>query len=224
MSPEPNSYYRQGTNLRYRDISHEQERELFTAARAGDESAKEFIIKNHLLYAATQGRKWAHGKLPEDEVISAANFALMKAYEGFDHTRGNRFNSYLRPFIRAQIAILFRSQNTMGEHRPEFPELPQGIDGACLDNIAGEEVEQHPVEQEDHAEYLLELLKGSKGTLSDIEEEVIRRYYSETPECLSEIAEDKGLTRARIHQIKDSALKKLRRVLRRKMKAGGIER
>jgi RNA polymerase sigma factor (sigma-70 family) len=228
-----NSYYKKGTNLRYENITHEEERRLFVAARAGDESAKEFLIKNHLLYATIQGRKWSHGKLPEDEVISAANYALMLAFEGFDHTRENRFSSYLRPFIRAQLALLFRSQNTMGEHRSEFPPNDPlfpirgkwtGVENSFLGDVAIDAIEQHPVEQEDHSEFLLSLLKDSKGILSDIEAEVIRRHYSEGAECLSKIGEEKGLTRARIHQVKDAALKKLRRVLKRKMAEKGIVR
>src|SRR6185503_14494852 len=95
-----NEYYKPAEDLNFVVLSVLAERALFDKARSGDESAKESIIRNHLLLAAKEGRRWARGLLPEDEVISAANFALMKAYEAFDHNRGNRFASFLRPFIR----------------------------------------------------------------------------------------------------------------------------
>src|SRR4029079_16809215 len=90
-----------------------QERDLFIKARAGDREASDFLITNHLLFAANEGRKWSRGKLPEDEVISAANEALMQAFGRFDHTRPNRFSSFLRPFIRGAIATLWRSKNAV---------------------------------------------------------------------------------------------------------------
>jgi len=225
----PGNYYPEGTDLRYKKISHEEERELFAAARAGDESAREFLIKNHLLFAAMQGRKWAYGKLSEDEVVSMANLALMKAIDKFDHTRPERFTSYLKPFIRGHIANLWRSKNTMGEHAPFFPnhELAVSLskdtslfrgDGSLLG------IEDHPVEEDDHQRFLLKLLAESKGILTDIEAEVLRRHFSEGAEFLSDIAKEHKLTRARIHQIKEAALKKLRRELARRMKAMGVEK
>ena len=113
-------YYKPTEDLKFERLTHEEEQALFDAARSGCEFAKESIIRSHLLLAAKEGRRWARGMLPEDEVISAANFALMKAYEAFDPTRGNRFASFLRPFIRGRIAELWRAQNTVGEHRRKF--------------------------------------------------------------------------------------------------------
>jgi RNA polymerase sigma factor (sigma-70 family) len=196
-----NAYYKPGTDLHYQDISHERERELFAAARAGDEAAKEFLIKNHLLYAAIQGRRWAHGKLPEDEVVSTANFALMKAFESFDHTRDSRFSSYLRPCIRGEIARLWTSKGNLTELPSNLPE--ESVD--C------------PVEADEHREFLLKVLADSKGVLTDAQAEVIRLMFAEDGLDGAEIAELKGVTRARVHQIKTEALAKLKREMGRRM-------
>ncbi len=51
------------------------------------------------------------------------------------------------------------------------------------------------------------------ATLSEREREVIRRFFGincEYNQSLEDIAEDLGLTRERVRQIKESALKKLR--------------
>jgi RNA polymerase primary sigma factor len=212
-------YYTAGEDIRYKKTTHEEERALFVLARAGNIAARELLIRNHLLYAAIQGRRWAKG-LPEDEVISAANYALMQAFERFDYTRENRFSSYLRPFIRAQIALLWRSRNTVGEHAQEFVEK-------TFDSVSKPfpvEVTQHTTEEDDHNGVLIGLLEKSKGILSELEAEIVRRHFGEENECLSKIAEDHDLTRERIRQIKETALGKLRRELGRQMRTKGIER
>lgn len=216
------NYYPENTDLRYTPTTHEEERALFAKARAGDAEAREFIIKNHLLFAAIQGRRWAYGKLSEDEVVSAANLAVMMAIDKFDHTRPQRFTAYLRPFIRGQIANLWRSKNAFGEHAPEFPE--KSLENARMQDVDEELSEDHPVEEDDHRRFILGLLEKSKGLLTDMEREVIRRYFNEDPEQLANIGDDHNLTRARIHQIKDSALKKLRREMARNLKKFGVER
>jgi RNA polymerase primary sigma factor len=222
MKNNETAYYPDGEDIRYQTLTHENERTLFAAARAGDEAAREFLIRNHLLYAAIQGRRWAKG-LPEDEVISAANYALMIAFEKFDYTRENRFSSYLRPFIRAQIALLWRSRNTVGEHQPVFLEEKIPTLRHIMGTELGEDLRTNP-EVDDHDKFLLGLLEKSKGILTDREAEIIRRHYGEDRECMSKIAEDFKMTRERIRQIKDDALAKLRRELGRQMKSKGIER
>lgn len=206
-------YYPPGADLRYVDISHERERELFAAARAGDADAKEFLIKNHLLFALNQGRSWSRGKLPEDEVASAANFALVTSFERFDFNRENRFAAFLRPAIRGAIARLWRTKNAVD--MPEFPEK----DGVAQ-SLAEESVD-HPVEGDDHAAYLRQTLDLAKGVLTEREAEIVGLLFQEGPLDMEEIGKLKKVTRERIRQIKEVALMKLRREMKRRMEAAG---
>lgn len=233
-----NKYYPEKTDLHYVDISHDKERQLFAAARAGDTDAREFLIKNHLLYAAIQGQKWSGGKLPEDDVISAANFALMQAIDKFDYTRENRFTSYLRKFIRGEIAALWRSKNIVDapEH-PESGSWSRSID----DNVEGRPgyetsegypgisnpampTEDHPTEEDDHSQFLLRALEKCKGVLPASEAEVVNLHFGEHRLTMAEIAKLKGVSRERIRQIKEAALKRLRSAMGRLMTAAGVER
>ncbi len=235
MKDKPNDYYPAGTDLQYKPTTHEEERALFIRARAGDEEAKEFLIRNHLLFAVIQGRQWAKGQLRDDDVISAANFGLMLAYQDFDHTRDNRFSSYIVPFIRGEIAKLFRQQNTMGDRRKNFPSKAR-VTSEEFSAITTKQVPMEPESEnfglivsetpggEEHQNYLLELLEKSKGVLTDLEAEIIRRHFGEKAECLSDIGDEKGLTRSRIHQLKDSAIRKLRRELSKRMRASNVSR
>lgn len=120
MNYETMQYYRNGQNLRFTLISREEEKDLFRRSLAGDESAREFLITNHLLFAMTYAR--AHGKgLQDDELVSAANLALMTAIDRFDPKWDNRFTSFLKPFIKGELAQLWRSKNIVSSPRNTIP-------------------------------------------------------------------------------------------------------
>jgi RNA polymerase primary sigma factor len=232
-----NKYYPENTDLHYVDISHEKERQLFAAARTGDKDAREFLIKNHLLYAAIQGQRWSAGKLPEDEVISAANFALMQAIDKFDHTRENRFTSYLRKFIRGELAALWRSKNVVDA--PAHPE--SGSWSRSFDDDAGTRMnhetcehytpenvnlptEDHPSEQDDHSQFISQALEKCRASLPASEAEIISLHFGEHNLTMADIAKLKGVSRERIRQIKESGLKRLRTAMKRLMSEAGVER
>jgi len=55
MNPE--SYYRANEDLHFKLTTPEEERDLFRKAKAGDAAAREFLIKNHLLFCAMYARR-----------------------------------------------------------------------------------------------------------------------------------------------------------------------
>lgn len=105
------NYYRNGENLQFKMIPHEKERELFRKAKTGDAEAREFLIRNHLLFVARYGTKKAKGMLRNDEVTSALNEALMLAIDRFDPEYKNRFTRFLIPFLNGAMVRLWRSKN-----------------------------------------------------------------------------------------------------------------
>ncbi len=118
-----NQYYRNNENLRFTMVTAAQEKELFLAARNGDSEAREFLIKNHLLFCANFARRRNRGQLPDDDVISAVNAALMKAIDDFDPNYGSRFTRYLVPFLRGAIANLWKSKNLVRVPTPKDPDF-----------------------------------------------------------------------------------------------------
>ena len=74
-------YYPLNTDLSFEGPTLEEERELFRKMKNGDAAARELIIKNHLLFVANEARKLARGKFPDNDVVSAANEALMEAVD-----------------------------------------------------------------------------------------------------------------------------------------------
>src|SRR6266498_875523 len=119
------NYYRNGEDLHFKMTTPEEEVDLFRKVKAGDEIAREFLIRNHLLFVAMYARRKNKGKLPDDEIISAVNAALMSAIGRFDPERGNRFTQYLIPFLRGAMATLWKEKNVVSpeSHAEDFPEF-----------------------------------------------------------------------------------------------------
>lgn len=222
-----NRYYPKDTDLRFTMLTREQETELFTKARQGDGEAREFLIKNHLLFAARQARQMVKGKLPDDDVVSAANFAVMRAFDKFDHTLGNRFTSYLKLFIKGEVASLWRNLSTVKTSPTagvnEVKALPPTKDYAHGDgplsrqSLPSENPHQE-VEEKEHISHLQAMLNESKLSLNPHEQEIIRLVYEED-KSFAEIGRVNGVTREAIRATHNRALAKLQKI----MKAKGVE-
>ena len=210
-------YYPRGTDLRFTPLTAEDEKTLFRLCKTtGEEAdnAREFLIKNHLLFAANLARGMVRGRFPEDEVISAANAALMDAFGRFDPEHGNRFTTYLKPYIRSAIAQLWSSKNPVKYPKGKYPE-PIGEARAADPSEASVD---HPVEAEDHAAYLKAALERASYCLDEVEKTLLTEIY-ENGFSLSDVARRRSLSRQRVHQIHSAAIKKLREA----MKKQGVE-
>src|SRR6185369_9209669 len=212
----------------FRMTTPEEETDLFTKARAGCETSREFLIRNHLLFALMQAMKCVKGgRLPKDEIISAANFAVMKAFQSFDHTRGKRFTAYLKKFIRGEIADLWASK-FLGT-APD-PSICLGNEYGCQNHSTGESFD---------AERRMDFYGEGRGsseifaTLPDVEEndlhncvnEAISTFEPKDQELLREIylhgktpadiARDRGLSRQAVHATHKALLERLKKMLKK---------
>lgn len=206
------AYYRNGETLTFAPTTHEEERELFRRAKSGDGAATETIIRNHLLLVATIARRLAKGKLPEDEIISAANFALMKAFQNFDPSFPNRFSSFLKLHVRGEIVRLWRGKNIV-DKKDTFDDGEPVVSVPLVEDTA----EDTTAEDNDHQSFLLKLLSQSKGVLDEREAEIVGLIFNELPLSQADVARKLTLSRERVRQIFDGAMEKLRREMRRQM-------
>lgn len=212
-----NSYYPPGTDLTFVPVTHEEERELFRRAKAGDAAAKEQIIRNHLLLVANIARRLARGKLPEEDVISAANFALVKALDGFDPARPNRFSAFLKLFVRGEIARLWSNLNIVC--KSDYSDGVPVTSVEMTDDVGQED----DADEKDHKDFLLKLSERAKSVLDSREKEIVNLLFCETPMNQADVARELKISRERIRQIYDIALEKLRKELWRLMNENKIE-
>jgi RNA polymerase sigma factor (sigma-70 family) len=216
---QDSKYYPKNTDLRFTPLTAEDEKTLFRLCKTtGEEAdnAKEFLIKNHLLFAANLARGMVRGQLPEDEVISAANAALMDAFGRFDPEHGNRFTTYLKPYIRSAIAQLWSSKNPVKYPKGRYPKPPTDPFKTASPRPMVEEsalIVDHPVEAEDHAAYMKAALEKASSCLDEVESALLTEIY-EKGLSLSDVARDRKLSRQRVHQIHSAAIKKLREAMK----------
>lgn len=233
------SYYGAGQDIHFRMTTPEEEKALFIKAYAGDEEAKEFVIKNHLLFALMEGQKLVRNRLERDEVISACNYAVMKAYRLFDPEVGVRFTTYLRPFIRGEIANLWRSHfNSSGvadpsiaNHREDLFSSADGLVTSCQSREMSENgttvnngraerepfyedmTMGHEAESNDLRDFNFSALRGSLTKLSEREQDLLNEVY-QNEKSFAEIARDTGVTREAVRSMHERVVSKLRKSLK----------
>lgn len=210
------SYYQNGENLSFVESTHEEERALFVKAKAGDDVAKEKIIHDHLLLVASIARRLARGQLPENDVISAANLGLMKAYENFDPAFPNRFSGFLRLHVRGEVARLWREKNIVDKGGFDDDEPVTSVP------LSEETADESAPNDGEHEAFLIKLLEESKDVLDDRESRILGMIYCEGGIIQAEVARRLKITRERVRQIHDAAIAKLGRELRKRMNENGI--
>lgn len=219
-------YYGTSEKLTFKSITLEEEQELFRRYRErNDLAARDKIITNHLLLVAKLASMFIGGTPEGDEVVSAANMGLLKAIERFDYTRGNRFASYVRKFVRGEIARFCRANRIV--HTPTsrataviVPLPEKNIEAQALDKTSL--ITEQSLTKEEYAQTAAKALRNAirRKCISPIERHVVRQHYFhgrtykdiglEMPPSLSA----KPLSRQRVEQIHKSVCEKLRGLLK----------
>jgi len=175
---------------------------------------------------ANEARKLARGKFPDNEVVSAANEALMEAVDRghFDFNRGSRFTGYLRPFIRGAVSVLWRERNkALG--LPETRDTTQdnkpvpmtwdskvGLGQAGPDNLAL--TVDHEFEELDYASFLRTALEKCRSVLTAREKTIVQCVYDEGMN-LAQVGRKLKVTRERVRQMHNEILAKLQREMKK---------
>lgn len=240
------SYYSPGQCIRFILTEPEEERSLFEMAKGlnGDlgparefikahkvrryhdeaETARVFLITNHLLFAQTDAKNQVKGgALGLDEIVSAANYAVMKAFESFDARKGFRFTTYLRHYIRGEVAALWKSKFSGGIADPSI-----SAGGTCYDGNprAGDDArstwsddrninlsEDHPAEGDDLKGFNRARLATALLEFSPKDRELIRLAYVEDM-GFAEIGRIRGVTREAVRATHARIIKRLRALLK----------
>lgn len=224
------TYYRT-QNIRFTPTSPAEETALFVKARGGDDIAREFLINNHLLYARQVGLGLVKfGALDEDEITSAANEGLMKAFDRFDHTRGVRFATYLQFFIRKAINALWKSKYSGPREHGGVPDPSVGAGQSNTPTVRGDDTArreykaaealgftEHEVEANDTAAFNARVLREEVARLPEAQRKAVEhRYFGHQTATLREVGEERGYTRERARQIEKQAFVALRTALKKR--------
>ncbi len=84
-------------------LTHWEEVDLGTRARAGEGRARQRLIEKNLRLVVSVAKKYRGYGLPFEDLIQEGNLGLMKAVEKFDPDKGWRFSTYATWWIRQAV-------------------------------------------------------------------------------------------------------------------------
>ena len=186
-------------------ITADEEVELAQRIKAGDQLALEKLTKANLRFVVSVAKQYQNQGLTLPDLINEGNLGLIKAAQRFDETRGFKFISYAVWWIRQSILQALAEQS-------RIVRLP-------LNNVLNSGESPNPDRELLHESLRTEIERALE-TLTPREADVIRLYFglgNQHPMTLEEIGETFDLTRERVRQIKEKAIRRLKHTSRSKI-------
>ena len=187
-------------------------RELLAWHRRVLELRAEIVRTNMPLVLAMAKRTRLHS-IDFNELISEGNMALLRAVDKFDCGRGFKFSTYsCRAILKSFSRVAMRASRYRGRFPAEFdPALEP-------DHYLEQKREEA---QDDCVDELKCILLKNLADLSDVEQTVIRERFAlapgglklSPPKTLEQVGSIIGVTKERVRQIQNKALRKIRAAL-----------
>lgn len=206
-------------------LTEEQERQLSERAQQGDGRAVDRLVESNLRLVVSIASQYQGRGLSIDDLIAEGNMGLIKAATKYDATRGLRFAAYAAPHIRKSIekALDHEGQEQRveatphGESRSVDAPLGAKPNISLLSVLADGSV---PLADERvHSAIVERAVVKAIETLEGREQEVVTKYFGLDGDALTmaEIGHDLGLRRERVRQVRDRAVRRLRKEFRQQL-------
>jgi RNA polymerase primary sigma factor len=199
-------------------LSKREEKLLWKSFRENnDMSARERLIKANLKFVPTVAKQFKGCGLPFADIIEEGNIGLIKAIDRFDPKRDNKVISYAVWWIRKCIleAIekkgLLEAENIDDIYKQVNEDEDVKPDDDNVKIIVPEKFnfEEEPESSFNIKQIVEELFEG----VPERERSIISDYYGlygDSPKTLDEIGLEVNLTKERVRQLNEKALKKMR--------------
>lgn len=219
------------------EIAHEQllsdkeEQELAEKIKIGDAMALEKLTKANLKFVVSLAHQYRNRGLEEDDLISEGNIGMMYAAQRFDGKKGVRFVVFAAPYIRKAMEEAIKEQSTLyklpkneknkyEKIRSRALSIDQPIPVGSNNNFTLQHIlENENAKQTDdqlNQDILSNEIQKGLDVLDEREKRIITYIYGLTGShyTMAEIAEEMGLKRERVRQIRDKALRKLHKKMK----------
>lgn len=202
---------------KYKPLSREEEHSLWERyKKQNDIGARDKLIKSNLKFVANIAKSYQGMGLSYADLIAEGNCGLMKAIDKFDYKRGYKTISYSVWWIRQTIMeALSQRAEINGETLPD--DSDKEVEEESLLNSDKPDIGDEYTDKSYYKAISDGEMKGMVSflmdVLSDREKNIISKYFgieSKKEMTLEEIGKEMGLTKERVRQIKESAMKKLR--------------
>ena len=176
--------------------------------------ARGIIVRINMPLVLAMAKRTRLYNVDFNEMISEGNMALLRSVEKFDCSRGFKFSTYsCRAILKSFSRVAMRASRYRGRFPTEFDPAMERSD----------HVERMRVQvEEDCVDELKEILVRNVACLSDVERTVINERFAlgkgmieidQTPKTLEQVGHIIGVTKERVRQIQNNALKKIRLAL-----------
>ena len=206
-------------------LTEEEEQRLSARVLKGDERALNKLVEANLRFVVVIARQYLGKGLSMEDLVSEGNLGLMKAARKYDATRGLRFVNYAVVPIRQQIEKALKTESSEqrvensrdGQIRSVDAPLGTKTNMSLLSvlvdansPLADERLYRSNVESA--VEYALH-------SLDERESRVVNAYFGIGQEhaTMAEIAEEMNLKRERVRQIRDKAVRRMKKAYKRKL-------
>ena len=183
-----------------------------------DLSARDKLITANLKFVANIARQYQGRGLSYADLISEGNMGLLKSIEKFDYTKNIKTISYSVWWIRQAIMEAISEKNKI--ETDNIPETPEGEERLSdqenmktLDNSDENPYITDDIQESWDCPYNLYLVSILTQALAEKEKFVIEKSFGldgNKPITLEEIGKEMGLTKERVRQYKEKAMKKMR--------------
>lgn len=173
----------------------------------------EKLVTDNMGYVVTLARQYKSDILTTDDLVSEGAIGLMKAARKWDAGRGKPFVTFAAPYIRRSMEAAIQRLTADGDIRSTDESLPVGSrNNFTLLNVLEDANAEHADVRVEGQMLTAEMVRRM-DRLDERQRAVVSRYYGIGAEkqTMSEIAEVLGLKRERVRQVRNQALRKLKR-------------
>lgn len=208
-----------------------EEAALSARIQQGDAKAVNRLVEANLRFVVKVASQYRSRGLAFDDLISEGNIGLMKAAAKFDARRGTRFVNFAVVYVRQQIERAIAEQTTIYKvprDAAASTAARQNSRALSVDAPLGHRtnmsllsllVNPHSplADERVYSEAVEQAIEQSMMVLNERERQIVSRFFGldGEHETMAEIAEDMGLRRERVRQIRNKAIRRLKKTYRR---------
>jgi len=177
-------------------------------------STRSVIVRVNMPLVLAMAKRTRLSNIDFNELVSEGNMALLRSVEKFDCARGYKFSTYsCRAILKSFSRVAMRASRYRGKFPAEYDpamERSDFVDRQRTDMVA------------DCVDELKEILLRNLAGLSEVEKTVISERFALAgptfigapgPKTLEQVGQLIGVTKERVRQIQNNALKKMRLAL-----------